>query len=625
MIVYQNQASGFIEDVDDNRIVKKIESEFRTRFGRSVSPQERNSWANSLQYMERIIRNSSVPRDCGILIEYVIPATSKRIDFIITGHDEDYNQNFVIVELKQWDKADATDKDDLVKTFIGGAIRETIHPSYQAYSYKKFLTDMNEAVYEGNLRPYSCVYLHNYYKRDPEPLISSQYQQVLGDSPVFFAEDNRILQDYVSYYVGQGQGLEILYAIEKGRIRPSKKFIDYVQDIFAGNEIFTLLDEQKVAFETILAHAVDPSEKTVIVVKGGAGTGKSVVAMNALVELLKRRKHLKFVAPNAAFRYAMIEMLSRSRKQTKRRLSALFTGSSSYMDAPNDVFDVLIVDEAHRLKDGKANYYQGENQIADIVKSAWVSVFFIDDDQRVRPEDIGTAKAINKTAQQFGAETIELDLVTQFRCSGAEGYLNWLEHTLQIRDTANFEGWDEGRFELAVLDSPQEVVAAIQEKNDQGQNARVLAGFAWPWTSEKKGNPDANVLDVSMPEYDFALPWNSRKGRQTWAFDDTKVDQVGCIHTSQGLEFDYVGVLIGYDLKFDPAEMKVYGSWENYHDVAGKKGLKDNPEKLTLLIKNIYKTLMSRGMKGCFVFCRDDNLQRHLRNRLKNWGSSSGN
>ncbi len=616
MIIYKNSALGFRSAVDDNKIVYDIEGVFMSKYGRRVAEAEKRSWNYSLRFMETVLRKSMIPDDCGVFIEYNIPGTSKRIDFIVSGYDKNVNANFVIIELKQWDQVGVTNKEDIVTAYVGGRVREVAHPSYQAYSYKKYLSDMNEAIYRKNLSPYSCAYLHNYVRRNPEPLTAKPYQEIVEDTPVFLSEDVIKLGDFIRKYVGKGNGLEILYQIENGKIKPSKKFVEYVSDIFEGNEVFTLLDEQKVAYENILAHAATSKDKTTIIVNGGPGTGKSVVAMNAFVELLKQRKNLKFVAPNASFRAAMIEMLVNKRKHSKKRLSSLFSGSGVFFNAIENEFDVLVVDEAHRLKKKGAFQYKGENQVEDVIKASKINVFFIDDNQRIRPEDVGTVNTIKTAAEKFGSKIVEVKLEAQFRCFGAEGFLNWIDHNMGIRDTANYDGWDENGFEFMIMDTPQALLEKIKEKNKEGFKARMLAGFAWPWTSEADGNPNAEINDVELSEYDFSMPWNSRNNQYSWAMDEEKVNQIGCVHTSQGLEFDYVGVIVGNDLRYSPDDMQIYASYNDYYDRTGKKGLKQKPEELTALVKNIYKILMSRGMKGCYIFCRDSNLQEYLKSRL---------
>jgi len=616
MIIYKNDVAGFRNAVDSNAIVTDIEKGFREKFGRKVHSNEKRSWNNSLRFMETALRKADIPGDCGVLVEYNIPSTSKRIDFIVTGHNERDEANFVIVELKQWESAHATTKEDLVATYVGGAVRDVPHPSYQAYSYKKYITDMNEAVYTKNIQSYSCAYLHNYMARDPEPLLSPQYTEIIEDTPVFFSRDVNRLEAFIKKYVGKGKGKEILYQIENGKIRPSKKFVDYITSMFQGNEVYTLLDEQQVAYANIIEHALNTEGKKTIIVNGGPGTGKSVVAMNAFVKLLNENMNIQFIAPNASFKEALITSLSGSRKYTKKRLNAIFSGSGKYYNALDDEFDMLIVDEAHRLK-GKGTYmYKGESQVEDMIRSSKCNVFFIDDFQRIRPNDEGTVEKIIEVAEKYHSEVVKVDLMAQFRCAGAEGFLNWVEHTLAISDTANFDGWDQETFEFKLVDHPNTLRSLVEEKNSQGFKARLLAGYAWHWTSEKEGNANGEINDIIMEEYNFSMPWNSRNNSYSWAVDPDKAGQIGCIHTSQGLEFDYVGVIIGKDLRYDPETMTVYGSYDHYKDIPGKKGLKNKPMELTSYIKNIYRVLLSRGMKGCYVFCHDENLRAYLQERL---------
>ena len=616
MILYKNNAIGFRNAVDDNHIVDDLEHAFIEQVGHSVSPGEKNSWNNSLRFMETVIRKSGIPDDSGILLEYNIPATAKRIDFLVSGHDADNHKNFVIIELKQWSEAEESDLDNLVQTFVGGGKRMVTHPAYQAYSYKQFMRDMNTAIADASLQPYSCAYLHNYREQSPEPLLAAQYADICKDTPVFFASDTKKLESFLTEHVGQGHGMEILDAIETGKAKPSKKFVEYVADMFDGNAVYTLLDEQQVAYANIMKYAARAGKRTTILVNGGPGTGKSVVAMNAFVSLLKQGKNIRFVAPNASFKTAMVDMLGRRKENSKKRLKEIFLGSSGFFDAPSMSYDVLIVDEAHRLK-GKGTYmYKGESQVDDVIRASKVNIFFIDDHQRIRPDDEGTVGRVKATAVKHGSQVIEVELKAQFRCAGAEGFLNWVDHTLQIEDTANFDGWDEASFEFRLMDSPIALEQYVQEKNRQGHKARMLAGFAWNWSGEKEGNRDAEINDVSIPEYGFARPWNSRHDQYTWAIDDSKQDQVGCVHTSQGLEFDYVGVIIGKDMVYDAATHSIEGKYDGYYDRSGKKGLKDKPEELTKLIKNIYKVLLSRGMRGCAVFCCDKALQAYIRERL---------
>ncbi|WP_106769652.1 DUF2075 domain-containing protein [Paenibacillus faecalis] len=616
MIIYSSNALKFRESVDHNKITVEIEKAFIDKMGMKPSPGEKRAWNNSMQFMERVIRNSKIADDCGILIEYNIPATSKRIDFIVAGQNQDGKSNFVIVELKQWESAQITDREDLVIAYIGGRKREIPHPSYQAWSYRQFLDDMNESIHSNDLTGHACAYLHNYRVPQPDPLRNERYQGLIREAPLFMAEDTLKLQEFLYKHIGKGNGINLLYLIENGKIRPSKKLIDHVESLFKGNSEFILLDEQKVAYETIISIAKNIDKKKTIIVKGGPGTGKSVISMNALGGLLKHKLNVKFIAPNASFRTVMVETLTKQQLKNKARTRGLFAGSGQFYGASENFYDVLVVDEAHRLKGKGAYQYRGENQIEDIIKASKVNVFFIDDFQRIRPDDIGSVSEIRRIASLYGSEVHEYTLSAQFRCSGAEGFINWIDHVLQIQTTANFNGWDQESFEFKMIDNPNDLYEEIRERVSSGYKARMLAGFAWNWTRDKDGNRNGEVADVVIEEHDFRMPWNGRAISSTWAIHEDGIDQIGCVHTSQGLEFDYVGVIIGNDLKYDPQSMLIYADYSEYKDTMGKRGLKNDNEQLTALIKNIYKVLISRGMKGCYLYCRNPELHNYIKEQL---------
>ena len=247
MIIYSNTNLAFRQDVESNHIADIIEANFIEKIGHRESPAEKTAWRNSMQYMERVLRNSEIAEDCGVLIEYTIPNTSKRVDFIVTGCNEKQEKNYVLVELKQWETAEATDIPELVHTFVGGGFHDVQHPSYQAENYSRMMGLMNEGIYENDIEGYPCVYLHNYTKKNPEPLLDPRYSEGTKLAPIYFIDDYRDLQNYLKKMVGLGKGMDILYDIEHGRIRPSKALVDCVDSLYAGNDEFVLLDEQVVA------------------------------------------------------------------------------------------------------------------------------------------------------------------------------------------------------------------------------------------------------------------------------------------------------------------------------------------------------------------------------------------
>ena len=613
MIIYSNSNLAFRQDVESNHIADIIEAGFIEKIGHRESPAEKTAWRNSMQYMERVLRNSQIAEDCGVLIEYTIPNTSCRVDFIVTGRNEKQEKNYVLIELKQWEHADTTDIPELVHTYVGGGSRDVHHPSFQADNYNRMMGLMNEGIYSNEIDGHPCVYLHNYKKHDPEPLLDVRYSEGTKRAPIFFIDDYLELQDYLKKMVGEGKGMDVLYEIEHGKIRPSMALVDCVDSLYAGNDEFVLLDEQVIAYNTICRELDQGEKKKTIIVRGGPGTGKSVISFKILHQMVDKRLNAKFVAPNEAFREVMKKKLIGSKIDKAKNITPLFGGSGSFYGEPLNVFDVLVVDEAHRLKGKGAYRYQGENQIQDIIHASRLNVFFVDDTQTVVPADIGSAAEIRRIAESEGSEVVEMELKAQFRCSGAEGFINWLTHTLQIEDTANFEGWDSEDYEFRLFDDPNELRDVIRQKNEEtNNNARLVAGFAWKWSEDS----NASVDDVTIPEKGFRMPWNARNQRALFAIKKDSVDQVGCIHTVQGLEFDYVGVIIGNDLKYDPVSQTLYVDFEEYKDSSGKKGLKGQQQRLTQYVKQIYKVLMSRGRYGCYVFCRDDNLREYFKKRL---------
>ena len=373
------------------------------------------------------------------------------------------------------------------------------------------------------------------------------------------------------------------------------------------------MDEQKVAFEEARALA-KRNEKSVIVIEGGPGTGKSVISVNLAASLLRDNLNAIFVAPNSSFRDVLVKKLTID--HSPQRIKNIFKGSAAFYNAEDNEFDVLVVDEAHRLKKKGAFMYKGTNQVEDIVKASQTSIFFIDDDQLVRPEDIGTVKEIKRVANEYGAKVYNFELNAQFRCSGAEGYINWINDVLQLKETANYNGWDKKSFDFQIFEDPNKLRVAIENKASKNYSARILAGYAWLWTPASKGNQDGEVEDIEIPEFDFKMPWNSRKVGTTWAIDERGIKQAGCIHTSQGLEFDYVGVIVGEDLEYDPETKTFLTDHMKYKDKTGKRGLQQEPEALNKLVRNIYKILMTRGMRGCYVYFADKDLESYFKKRL---------
>lgn len=617
MIVYQANKTQFISDVFSNDIENIVLNNVRRKLNRGAGAAEIKSWANSLGFMERIMRDDQIPSDCGIAIEYQIPQTGKRIDFIISGQDPDNKDSVMLIELKQWSEANLTNKDSIVETYVGGRIGEHTHPSYQAWSYATLLQGFNEVVYTENISLHPCAYLHNY--AEDNVIKNEFYADYISKAPVFLKSDAHKLSEFIKKHIRYGDKSNILYRIENGRIRPSKLLADSVSKMLKGNQEFVMIDDQKVVYENAVALACKASakKKQVLIVQGGPGTGKSVVAINLLVALTQKGLLSKYVSKNAAPRAVYESKLKGNATGTEIR--NFFGGSGAFIDTKNSEFDALIIDEAHRLNKFSGLFGNlGENQIKEIIDATKFAVFFIDEDQRVTLKDIGRQEEIEKWAYRAGAEVTEMSLSSQFRCNGSDGYLSWLDNTLQIKETANnlFEEID---YAFKVVDTPSELRSIIVEKNKVNNRSRIVAGYCWKWPSKK--NP--NAYDIEFPEYDFRMKWNLTEEGSKWIISPDSVNQIGCIHTCQGLEVDYIGVIIGEDLVVRNGQVITDASKRASSDnsVKGyKKMLKENPTEATneldLIIKNTYRTLMTRGMKGCYIYCVDQETAEYFKEQL---------
>jgi len=619
MIVYSATKSRFQADVFTNDIAGIILRAFQTGTGRTTGKSEIDSWASSLQYMERVLTDDTIPDDAGVAIEYHIPQTSKRIDFIITGKDELQQDTAVLVELKQWSHAQMTDQDAMVITQYQGRNTLTPHPSYQAWSYRRLLEDFNQTVQTESIQLYPCAYLHNYA---PDSCMTNAfYREYTEKAPVFLKNDAEKLQEFIGKHVRYGDKDQILYRIDHGKIKPSKNLADQLASMLQGNEEFIMIDDQKVVYETAMKQSAQAgmqrgheAKKRVLIVEGGPGTGKSVVAINLLVAMTKREFVVQYVTRNSAPRLVYEARLTGSMK--KSHISNLFSGSGSFYAADENSFDCLIVDEAHRLNEKSGMFRKGENQVWEIIRASKLSVFFVDEDQKVTLRDIGDKDEIRRWARKENALVTELTLESQFRCNGSDGYVAWLDNTLQIRQTVN-ETLDAADYDFQIVDTPGELHDWVRERNREKNKARILAGYCWEWVSKKQ--PELKDIVIG----DYKATWNLGSDGQAWIIQPSSVSEVGCVYTSQGLEVDYVGVIVGPDLVVRNGKVVVRPEQHASDDSAihGRKTLfKKDPSgteaRVFSLIKNTYRTLMTRGQKGCHVYFVDQETRRYFQSRI---------
>lgn len=620
MLIYDGIKTDFLSSVENDTIALEIEDRIYNTLKRRTAKNEFRSWENSMEYMYKVLTDTSIPNDAGIAIEYNIPQTSKRVDFLISGYDKNDTGNVVIIELKQWDEIKSIQgQDALVETYTGNALRQVVHPSYQAWSYAMLIEDFNESVQKHQIKLSPCAYLHNYRRFENDPLDEAQYEPYYKDAPAFTRGEVSKLRSFIKKCIVTGDQKKLLYSIDSGRIKPSKSLQDTIAGMIKGNQEFIMIDEQKVVYENILSisrKCMNDGKKRVMIITGGPGTGKTVVAINALAQLTNEDQFCQYVSKNSAPRNVYAKKLKGEMR--KSTIDNMFKGTGIYTETSTNCVDTILVDEAHRLNE-KSGMFQnlGENQIKEIINAGLCSIFFIDESQRVTIKDIGSVAEIEKWANLAGAEVYKQELSSQFRCNGSDGYLAWLDYALDIRETANYS-MEEMDYDIKVVDSASELKNIIVQKNHSQNRARILAGYCWNWISS--GKNDTNVHDIVID--DFEMSWNLGNS-QTYAIDENSINEVGCIHTSQGLEFDYVGVIIGDDIRYENGKIVTDFTKRASTDQSLKgikKLYKENPEKALAvsdeIIKNTYRTLMSRGMKGCYIYCVDKELQNYFKEIL---------
>lgn len=609
MIIYRNTKGGFINDVRDNIIADKIVEAFAVQGLAKRSESEVRSWANSLQFMRNAIDDHEIDDSCDIAIEYQVPLTSKRVDFLIAGVDSNHHNNIIVVELKQWEDSGKTSRADIVTAFVGGNTRAVTHPSYQAYSYAKIIENFNEEVSKHDIHLYPCAYLHNYKEQNRPNIDCTLYRTAIELAPVFLHNDTAKLRNFIKHYIHQKDGIDLLMKIENGKLKPAKALQDSLVSMLQGNTEFYLIDEQKVTYETIkrlVANCLkvnNRDKKFTVIVEGGPGTGKSVVAIQLLCNLIQQGFSANYVTKNSAPRNVYFAKL-RGQNYKASYISNLFRGSGSYVDSPKNCFDCLIADEAHRLQ-MKSGMFQnlGEAQIKEIIHASRVSVFFIDEKQVVTTSDVGSIELIKRYAAQEGSMVIagsEYNLTSQFRCNGSDGYLAFLDQVLYNQgDATSFEI----DYDIQLFNDACAMREALRKKNALNNKSRMLAGYCYNWQSKN----DLSKIDIVLPG-GFAAQWNFAN-TATFAIDENSFEQVGCIHTSQGLEFDYVGVIIGKDLIYKDGKVLTDYTQRARTDTS-LKGIKTthNYELADRIIRNTYRTLLSRGQKGCYVYCEDHAL-----------------
>ncbi|MEV5280458.1 DUF2075 domain-containing protein [Streptomyces sp. NPDC052811] len=614
-MLFRDSATAVAAEILSGSLFLRLTEQFVHMHGYRPGTSEARSWERSIPTLVNALNDAGLGQ-VEVLLEYALPLNSKRVDAVLAGvHPETGEHSYIAVELKQWSQA-APDEDDPTLCVVDAYARPVLNPIEQVRGYCRYLINFNGAVAGNGHRVRGVAYLHNATEYGVAGLA-----EVGEDShgELFTQQRRGEFLDYLVTHLSPASGADAADALLNGKVGPSKQLMSVAAQEVCEREEFVLLDEQKVAYRTVLGavqRAKRGDHKEVVVVGGGPGTGKSVIALSLLGELYRQGVPALHATGSSSFTTTMRKVAG----ARKREVRDLFKYFNSFMTAEKNSLDVLICDEAHRIRETSANRYTraehrtGRPQIEELIDVARVPVFLLDEHQVVRPGEMGTVAEIKSAAAAKGLQCHVVSLDSQFRCGGSDAYLRWVVRLLGLEAGGPVE-WDpDDRMQLTVAETPQELESFLEGRRAQGYGARMSAGYCWPWT---KKVPPGQSLPADVVMGDWARPWNVFGDRAVagappaalWATDPAGFGQVGCVYTAQGFEYDWSGVIIGPDLV-----------WRNDQWITDRTASKDPVFKKSTpdadvdrLIRNTYKVLLTRGMVGTIVYSVDPETRTKLR------------
>ncbi|AJT63527.1 hypothetical protein T261_1842 [Streptomyces lydicus] len=623
-MLFRASASAVAAEITSGSLSFRLMEQFMHVHGHRPGTSETRSWARSIPVLANALNDAGLGQ-VEVMLEYGLPLNSKRADAVLAGvHPATGEPSYVVVELKQWSQADPEDGEPLLCR-VDAYTRPVLNPIEQVRGYCDYLVAFNGALDGHPERIAGAAYLHN----ATEFGIGGLYEAGQDSRGRLFSGERRgEFIEFLKSRLAPVPGASAADTLLSGKVRPSKQLIAVAAQEVREREQFVLLDEQRVAYELVLnavRKATEADHKEVVVVTGGPGTGKSVIALSLLGELYRRGVPALHATGSSAFTKTMRKVAG----ARKREVQDLFKYFNSFITARKNGLDVLICDEAHRMRESSANRYTpaaqrtGRAQVEELLDAARVPVFLLDEHQVVRPGEMGTVAEIKAAAADKGLACRIVPLDSQFRCGGSDAYLHWVVRLLGLEPGGPL-GWEpDGKVGLKVLDSPEELEDFLIARRAEGYGARLSAGYCWKWTTKV---PPGHALPADVTIGNWARPWNVYGDRAIagappaalWATDPAGFGQVGCVYTAQGFEYDWSGVIMGPDLV-----------WRGDQWVTDRTASKDpvfkrstSDDDVDRLIRNTYKVLLTRGMVGTAVFSTDSETREKLRELVPTAGQA---
>jgi len=579
---------------------------------------ERRSWRSSLRALADDLREADLG-GVEVLMEHRLPLTSKRADVVLAGvHPRTGEPSYVVVELKQWSRARRWEDSETLFDVDGARYSPVLHPSLQVDGYVDYLRDFVAVLSSSPGSIVGASYLHNASEGAVTDLRSPGTGAV---SRLFTGQRRGDFHEFLRSRLASASGVRAADALLSSRIAPSRQLLTVAADEIQQREQFQLLDEQRVAYELVMntvRAAGRADTKTVVVVSGGPGSGKSVIALSLLGQLAREGRTVMHGTGSRSFTQTLRSVAGRGSTRTR----SLFAYFNSFMTAERNGLDVLILDEAHRLRTTSVNRYTRKEvrdtarpQVDELFDAARVPVFLLDEHQVVRPGEMGSVHEIRAHAERRGLRVLEVDLHGQFRSGGSEAWIAWVLRLLGLEPGGPVPWPGDERFAVEVADSPADLEGRLRERLAQGVNARMTAGYCWPWSDPR---PDGTLVD-DVQIGDWARPWNVRGDRAVgdappsalWATAEGGFEQVGCVYTAQGFEYSWNGVILGPDLVWRGDRWVAQREHNRDPDYRSRKAVDD--ATFDRLVRNVYKVLLTRGMVGTVLFSTDPETQAMLR------------
>lgn len=616
MSALQMKSGEFITAASDpeSLVEQLLSTQLDSSLPRSAAAEQR-SWRNSLPVLAEDLAAAGL-MDVDVFLEFPLPMSSQRIDALLAGtHPVTGNPSFVLLELKQWSSGRIFEEDsNLVQ--VPGMYAPQLHPARQVNGYRRYFNDFVTALEGRGEWVEAAAYLHN----AEESAFQDEFYQD-PEAEIFTSDSRSALQQFLKGVLGGPRDEDSIQAVLQSPSKPSKKLMQLAAEEIRNREQFVLVGEQQRAVD-LIKHEVNLAsrgrKKRVIVVSGGPGSGKSAVALSLLGELARDGKTVLHATGSRSFTQTLRKNAGYRHVDTQ----SLFKYFNSFINAETDVLDVLIADEAHRIRQTSNSRYtrakdrSSRLQIDELVSVAKVPVFLLDDNQVVRAGELGSTEDIKNFATSLGHEVVQVSLTEQFRCGGSAGYVRWVEQVLGLADGEPPEATldTEDSFEVLLADSPQEMEAVLQSRTQTNETARIVAGFCWPWSDAQDGQL---IDDVVIG--DWARPWNNKGNRRVgdappsalWATKEGGFGQVGCIYTAQGFEFDWSGVILGPDLVWRDGRFETVRAANCDPHFSRRNQVSE--ETFDLLIRHVYKVLLTRGMKGVVIYSPDKETREALK------------